>query len=313
MGELVKVNFRGDSLYAVEQDGSVFVAIKPICEGLGLVWAKQRARIQADPILSEGGTVTVLPSAGGPQQTFCLRLDLVNGWLFTIDESRVRDEQTRQKVLAYKRECYQTLFQHFYGKAERATGAASAHPNITGLSFNGKTIRERGQFLSLIDIWHAAGAEHRQKPTYWMRKRSSWATVKAVAKAENLLPAQAFLAPRGRVGTVAHWKIAVAYAEFLGSTIHGWLKAATDRRYKLEGGEFVEPAPETPPVPSEIEPMNLRRQMVTEARHSFGVHAAREIWFKLGLPITPAMLEGQRQGNLFNSPAVIDLSEESAA
>ncbi len=58
-----------------------------------------------------------LPSAGGIQDTFCLRIDLVNGWLFTIDESHVRDEETRNRVIAYKRECYGVLFKHFYGRS----------------------------------------------------------------------------------------------------------------------------------------------------------------------------------------------------
>jgi hypothetical protein len=107
------VEFHGATLFAVERPEGVFVAINPICDALGLAANKQKQRIQADPILSEGGTVTVLPSAGGPQETFCLRMDLLHGWLFTIDESRVKDEETRQRVLLYKRECYAVLFRHF--------------------------------------------------------------------------------------------------------------------------------------------------------------------------------------------------------
>lgn len=79
-------------------------------------WEVQLARIKSDPILSEGMTVTVIPSPGGAQETTVLKLELVNGWLFTIDESRVKDEETRLKVLAYKREGYQVLYNHFYGR-----------------------------------------------------------------------------------------------------------------------------------------------------------------------------------------------------
>ena len=127
MGKIVTVDFRSDTLFAVERDDGVFVAVTPICVSLGLAPNKQRERIQADPILSEGGTVTVFPSAGGMQDTFCLRLDLVNGWLFTIDESRVKDEETRQRVLAYKRECHAVLYKHFYGK--NAAPSANGEPD----------------------------------------------------------------------------------------------------------------------------------------------------------------------------------------
>jgi hypothetical protein len=115
MNAIVTVDFRNDTLFAVERDDGVFVAVKPICETLGIAWNKQLERLKRDPILAEGMTMTVIPSPSGPQETTCLKLDLVNGWLFTIDESRVKDEETRQRVLTYKRECYRVLYEHFHG------------------------------------------------------------------------------------------------------------------------------------------------------------------------------------------------------
>lgn len=127
-GNIVSVDFRDDQIFAIERDDGVYVAIKPIADRLGLVWRKQRERIQRDPVLSEGGTMVVLPSPGGAQEMLCLRLDLVNGWLFTIDESRVKDENVRQRVLAYKRECYRVLFEHFHGKPKAANDVFDAEP-----------------------------------------------------------------------------------------------------------------------------------------------------------------------------------------
>ncbi|MGO1079705.1 phage antirepressor N-terminal domain-containing protein [Inquilinus sp. CA228] len=114
------IDFHGDTLFAMHRNGDTYVAIKPICEALGLAWHGQRERIRRDPILSEGMVITPIPSAGGTQDTACLRLDLVNGWLFTIEEGRVKDEAVRQRVLLYKRECYQALFRHFHDKAAAA-------------------------------------------------------------------------------------------------------------------------------------------------------------------------------------------------
>ncbi|MGV8987823.1 MAG: phage antirepressor N-terminal domain-containing protein [Cypionkella sp.] len=120
MGQIITVEFRQDTLFAVERDDGVFVAIKPICDTLGIKWSGQLERIKRDAILAEGIRVMGIPSVGGVQETVVLKLELINGWLFGIDDSRVKDEETRQKVLAYKRECYQTLFQHFHGKHEAA-------------------------------------------------------------------------------------------------------------------------------------------------------------------------------------------------
>lgn len=118
MSTIITVDFRNDTLFAIERDDGVFVAIKPICDTLGIAWSKQLERLKRDPILAEGITMTVIPSPGGAQETTLLKLDRVHGWLFTIDESRVKDEETRQRVLAYKRECYSVLFEHFYSKRQ---------------------------------------------------------------------------------------------------------------------------------------------------------------------------------------------------
>ena len=45
---------------------------------------------------------------------------------------------------------------------------------------------------------------------------------------------------------------------------------------------------------------NTRLRMVTEGRQTFGTQAAAQLWFQLGLPIVPAMLEQPRQISLFD-------------
>lgn len=127
MSNLTRVDFHGDVLFAAEQDGDIFVAIKPICEALGLSWGSQYNRVTKDTILSEGIFVTKIPSPGGVQETTLLRLDLMNGFLFGIDEDRVAPE-AREKVLRYKRECYRVLYQHFSGQSKGTAGPA---PDIT--------------------------------------------------------------------------------------------------------------------------------------------------------------------------------------
>lgn len=121
MGSIVTVNFRGDDLYGFEGDDGIFVALKPIVESMGLQWNAQRERLNRDPILVEGTRVMRVPfGPGGAQETTCLKMELINGWLFTIDSSRIKDEKVRDKVMLYQRECYGVLFKHFY-KGQKAT------------------------------------------------------------------------------------------------------------------------------------------------------------------------------------------------
>ncbi len=121
MGEIVTVNFRGDELYGFKQDDGVFLALKPMVEAMGLTWEAQRQRVQRDPILSEGTCIMKVPfGRGGAQEAVCLNVELIQGWLFTIDTPRIKDEEVRRKVQMYQRECYAVLHAHFTGKAKSA-------------------------------------------------------------------------------------------------------------------------------------------------------------------------------------------------
>lgn len=127
MSKLTTIPFHDDTLFAIEEGGAVYVAVRPICDGLGISADRQRDRIRRDTILSEGATMMGVPSAGGEQASFCLRLDLLQGWLFGIDASRVKPE-ARDRVLAYQRECFAALHGHFYGR--RAEGEAMMVPPL---------------------------------------------------------------------------------------------------------------------------------------------------------------------------------------
>ena len=120
MGKIITVNFRGDELYGFENDDGIFVAVKPMCDAIDLKWEGQRQRLNRDPVLREGTCIMqVAQSVFGVSEVTCLRMDLVNGWLFGIDSSRIKDEKVREKVIMYQRECYGVLHRHFY-KGERA-------------------------------------------------------------------------------------------------------------------------------------------------------------------------------------------------
>lgn len=122
MGEIVTVNFRGDELYGFKQDDGVFLALKPMVEAMGLDWSAQFRRVQRDPILAEGIAMMATPFGnGGGQEALCLNVELIQGWLFTIDSSRIKDEEVKRRVLLYQRECYGVLHAHFTGKAKLET------------------------------------------------------------------------------------------------------------------------------------------------------------------------------------------------
>lgn len=90
-----------------------FVAIKPICEAIGVDYDNQIEKINSDEILSQ---LTPLRGATGADgKTYKMRvisLRYVFGWLFTINPNKVNPE-IKQDVINYKKQCYDALFDTF--------------------------------------------------------------------------------------------------------------------------------------------------------------------------------------------------------
>ena len=115
------ISFNNQSLITVEQNGNHYVAMKPICENIGLAWEPQVLRIKRDEVLSQGMIVMIIPTNGGNQNMICLPIEYLNGWLFGIDINRCKPE-IRDTLIKYKKECYQALHDYWFnGKAERTT------------------------------------------------------------------------------------------------------------------------------------------------------------------------------------------------
>ena len=95
------------------------IAIRPICAALGVDVDSQRKRIERDEILGPTAVMmTVVAADRKEREMYCIPLRYVFGWLFSIDTSRV-NEEARLAVAAYKKECYDALYQHFFGTQRR--------------------------------------------------------------------------------------------------------------------------------------------------------------------------------------------------
>ncbi|MBA2881805.1 hypothetical protein HNR65_002136 [Desulfosalsimonas propionicica] len=108
---LTPVSFHGDTIYTVEHEGEPYAPVRPIVENMGLAWPPQREKLrrQAD---RWGVTIIVTPSSGGSQETVCIPVRKVAGFLATINHNKVKNG-LRAKVLAYQRECDDALWDYW--------------------------------------------------------------------------------------------------------------------------------------------------------------------------------------------------------
>ncbi|MCQ4271037.1 phage antirepressor N-terminal domain-containing protein [Pseudomonas kuykendallii] len=120
--QLATVDFHGQALTVITANGQRLVAMKPICEGIGLQWEAQLKRMKRDEVLSTCMSMVdiQMPPDDQRRQVTCLPLEYLNGWLFGIDVSRCR-EAIRPTLIQYKRECYAALAAYWQqGKAADA-------------------------------------------------------------------------------------------------------------------------------------------------------------------------------------------------
>ena len=109
----------GKDIYAITENGEVYVPIKPICEALGIDAESQRSKIQSDETLSSTAVLsTVVAADSKDREMYCLPLRYIYGWLFTINPKNVA-ESARNAVLIYRRECYDALYEYFTGSMKK--------------------------------------------------------------------------------------------------------------------------------------------------------------------------------------------------
>lgn len=130
MADLLPVAFRGDTLYLVEIEGEPFTPARPICEAIGVSWQGQHEKLTLNP-KRWGVRFTLTPTAGGDQQSICIPVRKLSGWLASINAAKVKPE-IREKMEAYQDECDDALWRYWtegHASREVTPQQASALPS----------------------------------------------------------------------------------------------------------------------------------------------------------------------------------------
>lgn len=134
--EIMKIEhvpFMGaDLLAAQDSEGNVWAGARWMCDGIGLSKGqtdRQIANIQTDRVLSKGASNLRLPTNGGEQDVWCLRLDFVPLWLARVKITPIMEEETPD--IADALEAYQLSAKDVLAAAFLPV---SAVPNIDALS-----------------------------------------------------------------------------------------------------------------------------------------------------------------------------------
>lgn len=115
--------FHGQQIITAMAAGVAYVAMKPIVENLGMSWGTQQQKLSRH--MDKFGCIHMnMPSLGGVQAMICLPLKKLNGWLFSINPAKVRDD-IRDRLVRYQDECFTALHDYW------TKGAAIRNPVTT--------------------------------------------------------------------------------------------------------------------------------------------------------------------------------------
>ena len=104
------LEFKGKNIVYLSENGTYWIAIKPICEALNIEYTRQYKNLRGDEILRPrlAKQPILLPGDTQPRRFVCLPEEFIYGWIFSI-----RSES--KELQEYKIECYHVLYNHFHG------------------------------------------------------------------------------------------------------------------------------------------------------------------------------------------------------
>ncbi|MEY0133586.1 phage antirepressor N-terminal domain-containing protein [Providencia rettgeri] len=137
----INVPFHGNNLCIVNHEGMPYVPMKPIVEGMGLSWEPQLRKLNQR--FSKGMIKMVIPTIGGAQETVCLAMHKLTGWLFSIMPNKVKPE-IRDKVIQYQEECDDVLYEYW------TTGEVKAKPRKQVKQIAGRITSEQQEAIKQL-------------------------------------------------------------------------------------------------------------------------------------------------------------------
>jgi hypothetical protein len=119
------IPFHGTQMVAQLIDGVPNVAVRPVCDSLGIGYGSQYNRLQREPWASVSVMKTVAADGKNREMAFIDRRTFTM-WLATIQTSRIKNEEARELLVAYQREAADALDRYFH-EGGAINPAASEH------------------------------------------------------------------------------------------------------------------------------------------------------------------------------------------
>lgn len=144
MSHLSPVTFHGDTIFCITHQGQPYTPMRPIVENMGLVWAAQSVKLNANRE-RWGVSIIETPTASGPQDMLCMPVRKLPAYFSSINPKKVRPE-LRAKIELYQNESDDALWNYWVnGRAERSCSNADRPSR--------RSDAERKALTAIINTW----------------------------------------------------------------------------------------------------------------------------------------------------------------
>lgn len=110
----------GINLQVVADEREQMVAVKPVCEILGVDYPGQFTKLKEHPIY--GSVIGLSPTTGADGKNYemvCIPFRFFAGWLFGINPGNVKEE-ARESLVQFQMKCNDVLYEYFFRHADFA-------------------------------------------------------------------------------------------------------------------------------------------------------------------------------------------------
>lgn len=103
-----KIEINNRELQMVYADGQWWIAVKPICEALGVDYSRQLRTLKSDVFLGSAWSLKTMQVGIQKREIVCLPERFIYGWIFSLNSNS-------ELLAQYKMKCYEVLYEHFHG------------------------------------------------------------------------------------------------------------------------------------------------------------------------------------------------------
>jgi hypothetical protein len=143
--EEIEIKRFGFRAWIARRDSKIWVAVRSICQILGIAAWRQESRITKDSRFRWQHMLS--PSAGGNQRTLCIPCDEIAGWLWMINPNKVKTT-TRPLLMEFQRELQGVIKDYIEG---RLTHEVLAEMKETIVQLRADLIEQRIRMGAEID------------------------------------------------------------------------------------------------------------------------------------------------------------------